>query len=85
MRLCWLVSLTLETISGTNIFSAIAEDEVENKFFPGILIILLVLRGELKPTHLKATFHQFVTVATRGIGTRNRPISPLQLGVTKPE
>ena len=33
----------------------------------------------------KTTFHQFVTVATRGVGTRNRPISPLQLGVTDPE
>ena len=33
----------------------------------------------------KTTFHQFVTVATRGIGTRKRPISPLQLGVSDPE
>ena len=33
----------------------------------------------------KATFHQFVTVATRGVGTRNRPTSPMQLGVTDPE
>ena len=33
----------------------------------------------------KTDFHQFVTVATRGVGTRNRPISPLQLGVTDPE
>jgi len=33
----------------------------------------------------KTTFHQFVTVATRGIGTRNRPISPLQLVVTDPK
>ena len=33
----------------------------------------------------KATFHQFVTVATREVGTRNRPTSPLQLGVTDPE
>ena len=34
---------------------------------------------------LKTTFHQFVTVATKGIGTRNRPISPLHLGVSDPE
>ena len=33
----------------------------------------------------KATFHQFVIVATRGVGTRNKPTSPLQLGVTDPE
>ena len=29
LRLCWLVSLALETISGTNIFGAVAEDEAE--------------------------------------------------------
>ena len=34
---------------------------------------------------LKTTFHQFVTVGTRRIGTRNKPISPLQLGVLDPE
>ena len=34
---------------------------------------------------LKTTFHQFVTVATKGVGTRNRPSSPLQLGVSDPE
>ena len=28
-------------------------NKVENPFFPGILIISLVLRGELKPTNLK--------------------------------
>ena len=33
----------------------------------------------------KATFHQSITVATRGVGTRNKPTSPLQLGVTDPE
>ena len=34
---------------------------------------------------LKTTFHQFVTVATKGVGTRNRPSSPLQLGVSDPK
>ena len=33
----------------------------------------------------KTTFHQFVTVANRGIGIRNRPVSPLQLGVADSE
>ena len=32
LRLCWLVSLALETISGTNIFGAVAGDEVEAHF-----------------------------------------------------
>ena len=31
-------------------------NEVENLFFPGILIISLVLRGELKPANLKDYF-----------------------------
>ena len=34
---------------------------------------------------LKTTFHQYFTVATKGVGTRNRPSSPLQLGVSDPE
>ena len=31
------------------------------------------------------TFHQYFTVATKGVGTRNRPSSPLQLGVSDPD
>ena len=31
-------------------------NEVENLFFPGILIISLVVRGELKPSNLKDYF-----------------------------
>ena len=34
---------------------------------------------------LKTTFHQYFTVATKGVGTRNRPSSRLQLGVSDPE
>ena len=34
---------------------------------------------------LETTFHQFVTVATKGVGTRNRPSSPLDLSVSDPE
>jgi len=34
---------------------------------------------------LKTTFHQYFTVATKGVGTRNIPSSPLQLGVSDPE
>ena len=32
LRLCWLVSLALETISGKNIFGVIVGDEVEAHF-----------------------------------------------------
>ena len=45
----------------------------------------MVLRGELKPTNFKDYFHQYFTVATKGVGTRNRPSSRLQLGVSDPE
>ena len=34
---------------------------------------------------LKTTFHQYFTVATKGVGTRSRISSPLQLGVSDPE
>ena len=61
MRLCWLVSLALETISGTNIFGAFAGDESEDIFSLGYLSCLLVLRGGLKPTLYKAIFHQGLT------------------------
>ena len=61
LRLCWLVSLALETIYGTNIFGAAAGDEVESIFSLGYLSVLLVLRGELKPALLKAIFHQSLT------------------------
>ena len=40
---------------------------------------------ELNQHFLRLFFTIFDTVATRGIGTRNRPTSPLQLGVTDPE
>ena len=56
MRLCWLVSLALETVSGTNIFGAIAGDEVEDTFSLGYLSILLVLRGGLKPALFEGYF-----------------------------
>ena len=52
LRLCWLVSLALETISGTNIFGAVVGDEVEDISSLGYLSVLLVLRGGLKPAHL---------------------------------
>ena len=58
LRFCWLVSLALETISGTNIFGAVVGDEVEDIFSLGYLSVLLVLRGELKPAHFKSIFHQ---------------------------
>ena len=58
LRLCWLVSLALETISGTNIFGAVAGDEFEDISSLGYLSVLLVLRGGLKPTFYKAIFHQ---------------------------
>ena len=44
--------IALETISGTNIFGAVAGDKFEDIFSLGYLSILLVLRGELKPSHL---------------------------------
>ena len=60
--MCWLVSLALETISGTNIFGVIARDKVEDISSLGYSSILLVLRGGLKPAHLyKAIFHQSLT------------------------
>ena len=34
---------------------------------------------------LKTTFHQYFTVATKGVGARSRHSSPLQLGVSDPE
>ena len=55
MRLGWLVPLALGTISGTNIFGAIAGDKTEvylpwdTYHFPG-------LRGGLEPASLKAIF-----------------------------
>ena len=60
MRLCWLVPLALGTISGTNIFGAVAGDEAEANLpwdtyhFPG-------LRGELKPASVEGYFHQIWT------------------------
>ena len=79
LRLCWLVSLALETISGTNIFGAVSRDEVEDISFLGYLSVLLVLRGGLKPAFYKAIFHQkFNTVATRGVGRiRKFQLSPV--------
>ena len=61
MRLCWLVSLALETISGINIFGAVAGEEVEDIYSLGYLLVLLVLRGGLKPAFYKAIFHQNLT------------------------
>ena len=58
LRLCWLVSLALETISGTNIFGVVAGDEFEEIFSLGYLSFLLVLRGGLKPALFKAIFYQ---------------------------
>ena len=60
MRLCWLVPLALGTISGTNIFGAVARDEAEaylpwdTYHFPG-------LRGGLKPASFEGYFHQIWT------------------------
>ena len=56
LSVCWLVSLALETISGTNIFGTIAGDEVEDISSLGYLLVLLVLRGGLKPAFYKAIF-----------------------------
>ena len=51
--------------------------------FPGLLMIQLVLRGGLKPTNFKRLhFTKYFTVATKGVGTRSRPSSPLHLGVS---
>ena len=61
MRLCWLVSLALETISGTNIFGAVAGDEVEDTSSLRYLSILLVLRGGLKPTLFEGYFSPSLT------------------------
>ena len=44
------------------------------------------MRGELKPTNFKRLlFTKYFTVATKEVGTRSRPSSPLQLGVSDPE
>ena len=78
MRLCWLVSLALETISGTKIFGAVAGDEVEDISSLGYSSILLVLRGGLKPALFEVYFSpKFDTVATRGAGKiRKFQLSP---------
>ena len=57
--MCWLISLALETISGTNIFGVVAEDEVEDISSLGYLSV--GLRGGLEPASLKAIFHQSLT------------------------
>ena len=54
--------------------------------FPGLFIIQLVLRGGQNQQIIKTTFHQIVSkVATKGVGTRGRPTSPLHLGVSNAE
>ena len=55
LRLCWLVSLALETISGTNIFGAVAGDEVE-AHFPWDTYQFSSLSGGLKPTLFEGYF-----------------------------
>ena len=47
---------SLRTNSSTNIFGSVARKRSWKYIFPGILIISLVLRGELKPTNLKDYF-----------------------------
>ena len=57
LRLCWHVSLALETVSDTNIFGAVAGDEAEANLpwdtyhFPG-------LSGGIKPASWRLYFHQ---------------------------
>ena len=55
MRLCWLVPLALGTISGTNIFGAVAGDETE-AYLPWYTYHFPGLRGGLAPASLKAIF-----------------------------
>ena len=79
-----LFSCSLGTISGTNIFGAIAREGIWKPIFPGTLIISLVWEVNLNQQILKTTVHQCFTMATKGVGTRSRPSSPLQMGVSDP-
>ena len=73
------------TISGTNIFGTISGDEAE-AYIPWVFIIQLVLRGGQNHQIIQTTFYQTIfTVATRKVGTRRIPTSPLHLGVLDPE
>ena len=79
-----LFSCSPGTISDTNIFGAVVGDEVENLFSLGYLSFHWFWEVNLNQQILKTTFHLYFTVATKGVGTRNRPSSPLQLGVSEP-
>ena len=60
LRLCWLLTLALVTISDTNIFGVVAGDEAEANL-PWDTYHFLGLRGGLKLSFLKAIFHQSLT------------------------
>ena len=68
---------SLRTICGTNIFGSIARDEVENLFSLGYSSFHWFWEVNLNQQILKTNFHQYFTVATKGVGMRNRPSSPL--------
>ena len=73
---------SLRTNSDINIFGAISRDEVENLFSLGYSSFHWFWEVNLNQQILKTTFHQYFTVATKGVGRKSRPSSPLQLGVS---
>ena len=74
-----------KTISGTNIFSAIVGDKAE-AYFPWVIHHSTGFERWTKMRKiLRLHFTKQFTVATKGVGTRSRPNSPLHLGVSDPE
>ena len=63
----------------------VAGDEFENLFSLGYLSFHWFWEVNLDQQILKTTFHQYFTVATKGVGTRIKTTSPLQVGVSDPE
>ena len=76
---------SLRTISSINIFGAVAGDEAESILSLGYSSFNWFWEVDKTSKPLRLHFTKQFTVATKGVGTRGRPTSPLHLSVSDPE